>query len=291
MKTSKTGSLFIVLLCYILAIAAGYFSWPLFKDYSLYLQILYIDIVATLVVFAFSFIFRNSSMYDPYWSVIPPFIAWAILIENPEGNTIRQILVIVAILFWSIRLTLNWIRGWAGLHHEDWRYQNIASKTGNWYWLSSLGGIHLLPTLFVYLGCLPLFYSLNDTSPIGIFDILGFFICCLATSIEYISDEQLRTFKKLNRSGEYIRSGLWQYSRHPNYFGETLFWFGLFIFVIPIPEGNALWTVVGMLSMFVLFKYISIPMMDKHNLEKRKGYEIYMKEVPSFVPLGRNSTN
>lgn len=284
---SKTVSVVIIILIYLVAILAVYLLFPVIPFENTILKVLSADVIATVVVFIFSIIFRNSSVYDPYWSVIPPFIVVYIMQLYPEGNTVRQMVILIAVLLWSIRLTLNWVRGWQGFKHEDWRYISIAEKTGKFYWPVSFLGIHLMPTLFVFLGCLPLWYSLSSTSAFNFYDILATAFTLGAIFTEWFADEQMICFRKNNQSNAYISSGLWAYSRHPNYLGEISFWIGIFLFVLSSSALNnfeGLWTASGFIMMIILFVFISIPLMEKRNLERKPGYEDYIKNVPSLVP-------
>ena len=124
------------------------------------------------------------------------------------------------------------------------------------------------------------------TAPIGIFDIIGFLICLTAVLIEYLSDEQLRKFKSSNPvKGANMEKGLWAISRHPNYFGEILFWFGLFFFAIGDQFKENAWTAVGFIAMIILFKFISVPMMEKRLVKTKTDYEQYQKRVSAIIPL------
>ncbi len=251
------------------------------------MDVLVVDIAATLAIFIFSLIINKSSVYDPYWSVAPPVIAIFLVRQFPQGNQIRQFFILALVLFWSIRLTANWYRGWQGIRHQDWRYTSIAQKTGNWYWPVSLLGIHLMPTIFVFLGCLPLWYSLSSTEIFGVYDIIAAMFTFTAILTEWIADEQLIRFRKGNMENSFIRTGIWSYSRHPNYLGEICFWGGLFLFVI---SSNSLisltgyWTAIGLVSMIILFKFISIPLMEKRNIGSKTGYVEYINQVPALFP-------
>ena len=283
-KINKTGSLLIVAMAYVVALLAADLYIAFFPSASFLWTLFWADVVATVVIFLFSVLFSNSSIYDPYWSVIPPFIAWLLISQSPEdANTARQILVMALVIIWSARLTLNWARGWAGLHHEDWRYENIAEKTGRFYWPVSFLGIHLFPTILVFLGCLPMAYSLSSSAPLGLADVLAAGITLLAIGIETLADEQLKIFKKKKKAG-LMTSGVWAYSRHPNYLGEILFWTGMFIFCLRLPGTNYWWTSVGFLAMILLFYFISIPMMESRMASKRKEYEAYREQVPALAP-------
>ena len=115
------------------------------------------DLAATFVVFGFGFAFDNASFYDPYWSVAPPVIGLYFVAGAPGGALpVRQALVFALVALWALRLTWNWARGWSGLGHEDWRYVDMRQSSGGLYWPgASLFGIHLFPTVVVFLGCLP----------------------------------------------------------------------------------------------------------------------------------------
>jgi len=284
MNYTGNQSFLICLLAYSLAILSGALVVVLTPGMSDLLRIAIADLIATLVIFIFSFVFRNSSMYDPYWSVIPIAIAvfW-ILQAGPEANLIRQVLVFSLVLIWGIRLTLNWARGWTGLAQEDWRYVDLAQKTGKAYWLVSFSGIHMFPTILVFLGCLPLIPVLSSTEPLGFGDWFAFVFTIAAIFIETVSDEQLKSFKKAP-TGPFLKSGLWAYSRHPNYFGEVSFWVGLFLFALGLNPSMNYWTGIGALGMLLLFLFISIPMMDKRHLKSRPGYEEYQRQVSGFFP-------
>lgn len=283
--TRKT-SLLIILIIYLIAITASLNLVRFYTSESFIIQVLLADITATFIVYIFSIIFKNASVYDPYWSVIPPIIAVCIIWQSPEGNLTRQIIVFTLILFWSVRLTVNWIRGWDGLKHQDWRYTKLAKDTGIYYWLVNLTGIQMMPTLLVFLGCLPLFYILPNPQQFHFIEIVPVLFTLASIFIEWIADEQLKIFKKGSSQKSYIDTGLWGKTRHPNYLGEIGFWLGLFIFV-PFSglSENATYTVAGFVTMVILFRFISIPLMEKRNIDKKEGYTDYIKRVPRLLPI------
>ena len=283
--SNKTGSLLKILIIYLLTLISGYFMLTHLAPPHSVTNVLYVDIGVTFIVFLFSFIYRNSSIYDPYWSVIPPFIAAWLIYHFPEGNSVRQVLILVLILFWSVRLTTNWARGWQGLNHEDWRYQKIAKDTGKFYWPVNFLGIHLMPTLFVFSGCLPLWFAFKSDTPVNALDLVAFLVTFAAILTEWISDDQLRKFKKTAKKDEYMNKGLWSVMRHPNYFGEIMFWFGLFLFVPASHSFEGWWTALGFISMIMLFNFISIPLMEKRNRERKAGYDDYISDVHALIPI------
>jgi steroid 5-alpha reductase family enzyme len=250
------------------------------------------DVAATLVIYGFSQVFRNASFYDAYWSVAPVAIAlyWALGAVSADAVFVRQIVVFTLVCFWAVRLTHNWARQWRGLGHEDWRYAGFRAKSGRRFWLVELWGIELMPTILVFLGCLSLYPALSaGTKPFGPLDGLALFVTAVAIVIEASADEQLRGFVQRKREpGEIMKTRLWAYSRHPNYFGEVMFWWGLFLFALAA-DPSYWWAVVGPVALTVLFLIVSIPMMDKRSLERRPGYEDHMRKVSALVPWFRKS--
>jgi steroid 5-alpha reductase family enzyme len=284
---TKIFSSTIIAIIYIIAFLVVYFLFPLFTFSQTMINVLIADIAATIVIFFFSMIFNNSSVYDPYWSLVPPIIVIYLMKLFPQGDPYRQWVILALVLFWSIRLTVNWFRGWHGLRHQDWRYTSIAEKTGKWYWPVSFLGIHVMPTLFVFLGCLPLWYAISGTALFSVYDILAALFTFFAILTEWLADEQLRQFRKNNAKNAIVRSGIWNFSRHPNYLGEIGFWGGVFLFVISstgLSSFTGYWTVIGLFSMMVLFKFISIPMMEKRNKTRKSGYAEYIEQVPALLP-------
>lgn len=284
---TKVISSLIIVSIYLLAFLIVYFLFPVLTFPENMVNVFIADVVATVVVFVFSILFSNSSVYDPYWSVVPPIIVIYLMNLFPQGDNIRQMIVLILVLFWGIRLTLNWLRGWPGLKHQDWRYTSIAAKTGKFYWLVSFLGIHFMPTVFVFFGCLPLWYILSVDMAINVYDVVAAIFTFSAILTEWIADEQLLKFRKSNEKSGFMKSGLWSVSRHPNYLGEISFWGGIFLFVLSSSGFKNIagyWSIIGFVSMVILFKFISVPLMEKRNIERKPGYQEYIKEVPALLP-------
>ena len=255
------------------------------------------DIAATVAIFIFSRLYKNSSFYDAYWSVIPPLIAlcWAIEATAIEATAIeatavavdgtRAWLVIVLVWLWGIRLTVNWATYWPGLEHEDWRYGPIKTNAGKWNALADFSAIHLFPTVIVFVACLPIYAAVAmDARPLNWLDYVAAAVTALAIIIELLSDIQLHRFLAHRKEGEIMKTGLWAYSRHPNYFGEWLFWAGLALFGIAAVPSAWWWVLPGAIAMLIMFLVASIPMIDKRSVERRPEYEAHMARVSGFVP-------
>jgi steroid 5-alpha reductase family enzyme len=271
----------------VLAVAAGW-GWSEAFESHLLVTFLVADLVGTFVVFGFSRLHDNSSLYDPYWSVAPIVIAVAYCVLAPERIGLAWPMVAMVAL-WGGRLTYNFLSGWPGLHHEDWRYRNFREQFPRAYWWVSLGGIHLFPTLLVFAGCLPLYAALFGAGEPNVMLVyIGAFVMLAATAIEALADRQLREFVRSRPPrGTTMEQGLWRYSRHPNYFGELLFWWGIWIAGVGANPESWHWTFAGPLSMTLLFTFVSIPLLDRRSLERREGYAEHMKRVSGLVPLPR----
>lgn len=286
---SRTGAFLKVTLAYLVALAAAVGVVVAIGGDPLWTTF-YADVAGTVVVFAFSLALNNSSVYDPYWSVAPIVIAayWAFLgFDSGTLDPVRGVLVVSLVSAWGVRLTYNWGRGWPGLHHEDWRYDDFRKKTGPWYWLVSFSGIHLFPTVQVYLGCLALWPALvSGTQPFGVLDVVAALVTLAAVLIETVADRQLRDFvtRPDKAPGQILDTGLWSWSRHPNYFGEMLFWWGLFLFALAAGGTAAWWSGAGAVAITLMFFTVSIPMMEKRQRAKRPHFDAYAKRVSMLIP-------
>ena len=244
------------------------------------------DVAATLAIFACSVLYANSSFYDAYWSVAPPWIAlyWWAAGGADDGSDLRRGLVLALVLAWAARLTWNWVRGWQGLGHEDWRYVDLRQKSGRLWWGVSFVGIHLMPTLVVFLGCLPLFAVFASPSrALGVLDALALAVTGGAIWLEARADRELLEFRRAPREpGAILASGLWARSRHPNYLGEIGFWWGLYLFGLAA-DPRAWWSGVGALVITVMFHFVSLPMIETR-MRARPGYDDWAARTPRLLP-------
>ncbi len=245
------------------------------------------DVAATVAIFAFSVAFSNSSFYDAYWSIAPIAIAffWALAPDSTLVPISRQALVLTLVSAWGLRLTWNWARGWQGLSHEDWRYVDMRGRTGSLYWPVSFAGLHMMPTLLVFGGCLALYPALSHgEQPLGPLDAIAAVVTAGAIWLEGTADNQLRRFRLTRPPPEAIlESGLWAHARHPNYLGEILFWWGLYGFALAA-DPSAWWTGIGALTITLLFRFITVRLIDDRMLERRPGYKRRLETTPALIP-------
>jgi len=283
--SSKTADLATVTVAYMVALFLGGSSLYLL-EYGHLLNIFIADLVATVVIFAFSRSYGNSSFYDAYWSVIPPLIAlfW-LAVGDSQVSTLREVLVLGLVLYWATRLTLNWAVYWEGMHHEDWRYALLRERSPNMAVLTDFFGIHLFPTLQVFAGMLPIYavYCLGDTA-FNWLDVLAALVTFSAVTLQLVSDRQLHRFIAQRQEGEQLHTGLWAWSRHPNYCGELGFWLGLFLFGLAAYPTGWWWMILGVVLMTLMFLFASIPMMEKRSLERRPEYQQIIDSTSMLIP-------
>lgn len=292
MKKNKAIGLIIIGLIYLFTIGVGvgtYFLLPnVIKNQAL-LTMLIIDIICTIVIYLFSTIFKNSSIYDPYWSVAPIVIYPGYLLATDSVNVYTIIFVLV-VAFWSFRLTINWALGFKNLGTQDWRYQNFKEKHPKVYFLIDLFGIHLFPTIMVFIGMLPGFFFIEKavTTQLNVSFILSCLVMVLATVIEMVADIQMYNFRKNpENKGKVMSRGLWKNSRHPNYLGEILFWIGIWLayFGTEADFMKAMITAVSPIVIFCMFVFISIPMLEKRQLKNKPAYKDYMECSSMLLPI------
>lgn len=278
MTTKKIKDLLVVLGIYILAFIVGYLSCIKVSDFILKLFVF--DTVATIIIFIFSVILHNSSVYDAYWSVTPMImIIW--IFASGKIQNMMQIIFLLVFLAWSLRLTINWIEVFTDFSYEDWRYIKYRNETPPIFWpLVNFFGIHYMPTLLVFAGMLPLF-SISKVT-IGLISIPGIGVMLFGILMEFFADRQMHEFLSSGKKGEICNIGLWKYSRHPNYLGEISFWCGVFLVMLPYDRNHWFYG-VGCLSICILFNVVSIPLMEKRQLERRPGYQEYKMKTSRLI--------
>ena len=276
---SKNGSLTLVFFYYVISFYLAYLVTKNF-DFDGWLHILIWHVSATLIIFLFSNVHKNSSIYDPFWHVAPILIVFYIA-KQSSLPTLELNLVLGAFLFWALRLTYNWYLNWNNLDHEDFRYIDLKNNNKFMAFINDLFGIHLIPTMIVNVSLYPIYVALTAES-LNELVYVGFIVIIIAVVIQYISDDQMRKFRKDESNlGKTMKYGLWKYSRHPNYLGEVSFWFGIYIFALASGL-TTIWLLACPIVMLALFVFISCPMMDNRSLKRRSEYKEYMDKTPQL---------
>ena len=277
------------LLCifsYVLALVVAVISSSFFVDGHLWKAITIGHIVATLVIYLASVLAKNSSFYDPFWSIAPlPIIIYLSFISyEKDKNLLKVLVILIPVIYWSLRLTNNWRRSWKGLSHEDFRYIDLKTRFKKFPYLIDFFGIHLYPTLQVNFSLFPLYYYfLSDFSPMPIALYIFSFFTIGAVFLEHLADEQMSEFRsRPENKGKTMNRSLWKYSRHPNYLGEVLFWWGLYLMTLSV-NLNFWWLIICPLSMTLMFTLVTCSMMDNRSLLNRPDYSTYMAKTSQLL--------
>lgn len=300
---NRAAALLVIFLIYILAAFCGIHSYNYFAAenglaLSYPFAIFFADVVATVVVFIFSLIFGNASVYDPYWSVQPPVIL--IALASSQFSSVKELLsflgvengvfrinwfsfdfmIIAAVLFWAIRLTANWIYNFKSFEYQDWRYVMLKEKSGHFYGFINFMGIHLFPTCVVFLCVLPAATAIVENVQLTSLSYVFIMLSFAAVIFQGIADVQMHQFRNSGVGG-FIRTGLWKHARHPNYACEILMWWGVGLASVTA-LGGKYWLLAGALINSLMFIFVSVPLADQRQ-SRKPGFEEYKKETRMFI--------
>ncbi|MEO6882975.1 MAG: DUF1295 domain-containing protein [Bacteroidia bacterium] len=229
---------------------------------------------------------KNAGIVDIFWSYNFPIIA-LIYFFLGNGFQQRKILIIIMVIIWGARLgTYLLVRIFSHLHTEDGRYKqlreewspNINFRFFLFFQIQAISNVFLsIPFLII---------CINPNPKINFLEYFGALLWIIAIIGESVADRQLQVFKNnLENKGKVCDKGLWNYSRHPNYFFEWLIWVSYFVFALGSPFG---WiSIICPLSMlFLLFKVTGIPMTEEQSIRsKGDAYRAYQQTTSSFFPL------
>ena len=226
---------------------------------------------------------KNSSIVDIFWGFGFILIVWLVFALAPQGYLPRRQLVAILVTVWGVRLALHiGSRNWGKA--EDFRYASWRKENGPRWWWVSYFKVFLLQGLIMWMLSAPLITAQTSGFPAILtpMDLLGMCIWGAGLFFETVADAQLAYFKKnpTNR-GRILTSGLWKFSRHPNYFGEAVLWWGYYLLALAAGAG---WTVFAPLLMTILLVKVSGVSMLEKTLKSKPGYEEYMNNTNAFVP-------
>ena len=231
-----------------------------------------------------SLVCRNVTVVDSLWGLGFVLVAWVTLVLS-DGYMARRILIAVMVTLWGLRLSIylswrNWGKG------EDPRYRRWREESGDTFWIVSLFKVFTLQAVFMWcISLAPQVAQISQTPDyLTGFDAIGVFVWAAGFLFESIGDWQLARFKSNpENTGKVMDKGLWAYSRHPNYFGEFLVWWGIFLVTLATPGSG--WTIVSpVIVTVVLLKMTGIPLTEKTITSTRPGYLGYVKRTSAFIP-------
>lgn len=224
---------------------------------------------------------RDASIVDPFWG--PAFLlATAVFLVGTSPATPRGVIVLTIVAIWALRLGL-YINARNRGQGEDPRYQEFRRRGGAAYWWISLFRVFLLQAILAWVISAPLLAAQLSDAPLGPLDIAGLALWAAGFLFEVVGDQQLRAFRADPTSkGRVLRTGLWAWTRHPNYFGEAVLWWGYFVIAL---GAGGWWTVFApALMTFLLVRVSGVALLERGLAARRPGYAEYVREVPAFIP-------
>lgn len=248
----------------------------------MYLEMFIILFLFFFIIFILGQILKNNSIVDIAWG--SGFVLSAIytFIRNSDSG-LKGILITAAIIIWGSRLTYHITKRNFG-KPEDYRYVNMRRNWGDKYVLiKAFFNIYFLQLLIQYIVTLPVIYGNSGYQQIKFFNIFGIVLWGIGFFFESFGDYQLKQFKKNpDNKGKLMDKGLWALTRHPNYFGDSAMWFG--IFLLAITDINGLWIIVGPTLMTFFIVFVSGVRLLEKKYKGREDFENYKKRTSSFIP-------
>jgi steroid 5-alpha reductase family enzyme len=227
---------------------------------------------------------RDASVIDLWWGPGIAWLAFATAWVFPDGDPARRQLVLGLSTVWGLRLGIHllWRSRGAG---EDFRYRAMRARAGAHFWWQSLGSVFLLQGVLQWGVSLPVQLALlRPAGGLGALDALGALLFAVGFSFESVADWQLARFRAdPANAGRVLDTGLWRATRHPNYFGEFLIWWGLCAIGLSVP-GGALGAVGPLLLTFLLLRVSGVPLLERHLGAQHPGYADYARRTSAFLP-------
>lgn len=230
-----------------------------------------------------SLILKNTSIVDIIWGFGFVLVNWFAFILM-EADSIRSWILAILVTIWGLRLTVYILIRNAG-KGEDFRYAAWRKEHGSKWWWYSFFQTFLLQGSLMWIVSLPLMatHFFPDGPWTGVLITLGIILWIFGFFFESMGDLQLARFKKNSENkGKLLTTGVWRYTRHPNYFGDAAQWWAFFLFAL---AGGAFWTVISPIVMtFLLVKVSGVALLEKSLSKQKPGYEEYVRQTSAFIP-------
>lgn len=234
-----------------------------------------------LIAWAIATARRNVGLVDIFWSLFL-LLAAAVYAADVPAPATRGWLVIGLVTAWSLRLSVYLaVRNWSA--PEDHRYRAIRARNQPNFEVKSVYLVFGLQAALAWIVSAPLAAAIGSPRPLGLIDIAGLLLAAFGIAFEALADAQLARFKSdPANAGRVLDRGLWQYTRHPNYFGEFCVWWGLYGIAL---GAGGWWTVLSPLLMTVLLLRVSgVTLLERDIGKRRPGYRNYAARTNAFFP-------
>ncbi len=237
-----------------------------------------------LALWIVSLIITDSSIVDIFWGTGFVIVAWVCFFLTPEGFMGRKLLIAILTTIWGLRLSIhillrNWGKG------EDYRYQKWRKEAGSEWWWRSFFKVFLLQGALMWIISAPLLAAQISPTPDRLIwlDYLGAIIWGVGFFFEAIGDWQLSSFRaNPTNKGKLLNTGLWRYTRHPNYFGDATQWWGFFLIAV---TANGYLTIFSPVIMTLLLRRVSgVTLLEKTLKDTKPGYKEYVETTNAFIP-------
>ncbi len=237
-----------------------------------------------LMLWLFSLALRNSSIVDIFWGTGFVIVAWAAFLLTPDGFLPRKLLLAALVTIWGLRLSIHILRrNWG--KPEDFRYAKWREESGRSWWWHSFFKVFLLQGILLWIISAPLIAVQLSPTPqrLGPLDALGVLVWAFGFYFEAAGDAQLERFKSdPANKGKLLTTGVWRYTRHPNYFGDAAQWWGYFLIAA---SAGAWWTIFSPVLMTLLLVRVSgVALLEKTLIKTKPGYREYAETTSAFVP-------
>jgi len=236
-----------------------------------------------LLLWLLSLLLKNASIVDIFWGAGFVIANWIYFALTPEGYLPRKLLIGALVTIWGLRLSIHILRrNWG--KPEDFRYQKWRSENGKRWWWWSFFQVFLLQGALMWVISLPLLAAQYRAFPdrLTVLDFLSVFVWLIGFFFEAVGDYQLAQFKaKLENKGKVMNIGVWRYTRHPNYFGDSAQWWGYYLLAA---SAGGWWTIVSPVLMTLFLLRVSGVVLLEKTMQSRPGYHEYIETTSAFIP-------
>lgn len=252
--------------------------------FSIFLQAAFVVFSLMTVLWLVSLAIKNASIVDIFWGTGFVLVSWITFLQHAENAAPRALLLLGLVTVWGLRLSLyilsrNLPKG------EDFRYAKWRQEHGKTWWWRSFFQVFLLQGVLMLIIATPLIVALSQVEqlPLGWLDVTAGLLWLVGFIFEAGGDWQLARFKSNPANkGRLLTSGLWRYTRHPNYFGDAAQWWAFYLFAL---LAGGWWTIFSPLIMSLLLRNVSgVALLEKTLVDSKPGYRQYVESTNAFIP-------
>lgn len=248
---------------------------------SIFSEVALLLLVYATIWYIVSLIIKRNDVADIAWGLGYVIVCCYLFITKP--HQILSLILYGLVLTWGLRLSFHiYLRN--SKKTEDFRYRQWREAWGGTFYWRSYFQVFLLQAFFLFVIISPVVWAvISKSQPFTWVTMLGLSVWVFGWIYQVVADEQLKRFVRQRKDkGEIMKKGLWKFSRHPNYFGEIVMWWGIYLMIIPIE--SSWWLIISPLTITILIAFVSgVPMLEK-KYEHNKAFQDYKKDTPVLIP-------